>query len=302
MLLKSHALALACATFLAVPAFAADAGQVFATPQDALEKMIEAMATEGDAALLGVFGSDAQDLITTGNPLRDAENRAILLQQFAVGYRFQSAETGHVHVLLGADGWRFPVPLVRGDAGWRFDVEEGRDEVLSRRIGLNELDTMEIMYAYVEAQAVFRLVDHDNDGVMEFAAGILPSEPGARDGLFWRGADSLMGELIALAALEGDNDGSNDQTPTPFGGYYYRVLSGQGADAPGGEMNYAIGGHQVAGHALLAVPAEYGNSGIHSFLISENGILFEADLGEDSVAFAREATAYNPGEPWMPVE
>lgn len=302
MSLKSHTLTMACVTFFSVPALAADTGQVFATPQDALEMLIEAVATDGDARLLGILGSDSQDLITTGNPLRDAENRLALLQQFAAGYRFQLDESGTVHVLLGADGWRFPVPLVRGDGGWRFDVEEGRDEILSRRIGLNELDTIDIMYAYVEAQAAFRLVDHDNDGVMEFAAGILPSAPGARDGLFWRGADTLMGELIALAALEGDNDGASDQSPTPFGGYFYRVLSGQGQDAPGGEMEYAIRGHQLAGHALLAVPAEYGNSGIHSFLISENGILFEADLGVDGVAYALEATTYNPGAPWMPVE
>lgn len=299
---KSHIAGWVLAVCLATPVLASDAPQVFATPQDALDGMMDALVTGGEEAVLDVFGTAARDLVSTGNPLRDSENRARLLQLYADGYRFRPAGDGTITLLLGRDGWPFPVPLARGDAGWVFDVDAGRDEVLFRRIGLNELDTIEIMYAYVEAQSTFRSVDQDGDGVMEFASGILPSAPDVRDGLFWRGADSIMGELIALAELDGYNDGTEDQSPQPFGGYYFRILSGQGPAAPGGEMAYSVGGHKVAGHAMLAVPADYGNSGIHSFLISENGILYEADLGETSLETALDTTLYNPAAPWRAFE
>ena len=137
---------------------------------------------------------------------------------------------------------------------------------------------------------------------MEFASGILPSEPGARDGLFWNSEDSILGELIAMASLDGYFDGEEDQEPEPFGGYYYRVLDSQGEAAPGGALDYVINGNKVAGHALLAVPSDYGNNGIHSFLISENGILLEADLGDDSLDVAQEITTYNPTAPWRVAE
>ncbi len=302
MAVKSHIAGLAMAAFLGTQLCASEAPQIFATPQEALDGMIEALVIGGEDAVLGIFGTDARDLVSTGNPVRDTENRATILQLYSDGYRFRPASDNSISLLLGADGWPFPVPLSRGEDGWFFDVVAGRDEVLFRRIGLNELGAIEIMYAYVEAQSTFRSVDQDGDGVMEFASGILPSATDARDGLFWRSADSIMGELIALAELDGYNDGVDDQPPQPFGGYFFRVLSGQGPDAPGGEMDYSVGGNTVAGHALLAVPADYGNSGIHSFMIAENGILYEADFGADSLEKALATTLYNPAAPWRVVE
>lgn len=301
MALKHAFTGLALAFSLCTAAGAGDDPHPYATPEDALDSLMTALAANDAAALLDIFGSKAEDLLRTGNPLRDAENRATLRALYAEGYRLRPDGADTRALLLGTDAWQFPLPLTRSEAGWIFDVEEGRTEVLARRIGLNELGAMEMMYAYVDAQAAFRQIDHDSDGVMEFAAGILPSAPDARDGLFWQGPDSIMGELIALASLDGYNDGTDDQAPEPFGGYYYRVLGGQGPDAPGGEMTYTIGGHKVAGHALLAVPSDYGNSGIFSFLIAENGILYEADLGEDSLDAALAMTRYNPASPWEKV-
>jgi hypothetical protein len=274
----------------------------YASPQAALDAVIEALASDKEGAILDVFGTNAEDVISTGNPLEDAENAIAFLQMYANGYRFLPESANRVTLLLGEDSWPFPIPLERSQAGWAFDVEDGREEVLARRIGLNELETMELMEAYVAAQSLFRQTDHDGDGVMEFAAGILPSEPGARDGLFWASGDSLMGELIAMASLDGYFDGEEDQEPEPFGGYYYRVLNSQGDAAPGGAMDYIINGNKIAGHALLAVPSDYGNNGIHSFLISENGVLMEADLGEDSLDIAQEITAYNPDDVWTVVD
>lgn len=283
-------------------AMTAENAATFASPQEALDAIMLALASDTDGALLQIFGTDAQDIISTGNPVQDTQNAVSFLQMYANGYRFLPEGSDRVTLLLGQDGWPFPIPLTRTDTGWAFDVALGRDEVLARRIGLNELDTMEMMEAYVAAQALFRQTDHDGDGVMEFAAGILPSDPEARDGLFWNSPDSILGELIALASLDGYFDGEEDQSPEPFGGYYYRVLNSQGDAAPGGALDYVINGNKIAGHALLAVPSDYGNSGIHSFLISENGVLLEADLGEDSLDAAQAITSYNPSDLWRIAE
>lgn len=285
---------------LTAPAFAAETPAPFATPQDAFEAMTSALNSADKVAILDVFGSDARDLLSTGNPQKDTQNRMRILDLIADGYRFQTGEDGRVTLLLGADAWPFPVPLARDGDAWAFDIEAGRDEVFFRRIGLNELDTIEMMSAYVLVQTAFRLVDHDNDGVMEFAANMMSSEDG-RDGLFWDGEDSPLGARIALASLDGYNDGEGDQDPKPFGGYYYRILQGQDKTAPGGAMDYMIGGNMVAGHALLAVPADYGVSGVQSFMVSENGVVLEADLGEDSLGVAFGMRVFSPGPEWAPV-
>jgi len=285
----------------ALPLSAAETPAVYATPQDAFEAMQSALDAADTSAILTVFGTTAEDLLSSGNPERDAENRASILTLSAEGYRFALGNDGAVTVLLGHESWPFPIPVARTDGGWAFDIEAGRDEVYYRRIGLNELDTIEMMHAYVEVQANYRQDDHDGDGVMEFAGSLLSSD-GAKDGLFWPLEDSPLGARIALASLDGYNDGQEDREPEPFGGYYYRILQGQSASAPGGAMDYVIGGNMVAGHALLAVPADYGDSGIHSFMVSENGTVLEADLGEDSLDVAFGMMTFDPGADWSPVE
>lgn len=286
---------------LTLPAFADPTPAPYATPQDAFEAMALALNSADRAAILDVFGSDALDLLSTGNPQKDKQNRLGILDLIADGYRFQTGQDGRVTLLLGADAWPFPIPLARSGDTWAFDIEAGRDEVFFRRIGLNELDTIEMMSAYVLVQTAFRLVDQDNDGVMEFAANVVSSD-GERDGLFWSGDDSPLGARIALASLDGYNDGAADQDPTPFGGYYYRILQAQDATAPGGAMDYLIGGNMVAGHALLAVPADYGVSGVNSFMVSENGVVLEADLGKDTLAKGFDMRVFSPGADWAPVE
>ncbi|WP_412555341.1 DUF2950 family protein [Shimia sp. MIT1388] len=270
------------------------------TPQAALEAMMTALKAGDQTAILQVFGAEAQDLLSTGSPQRDRENRAEILGLLQGGYRFQSDENDGVVLRLGADGWPFPIPLTRVDASWQFDIDAGRDEVLFRRIGLNELDVIDFLKVYVDIQAEYRLVDHDADQVMEFAPAFLSSE-GVRDGLFWQGEDSPLGVRIALASLDGYSDGQRDMGPEPFGGYYYRILDRQSAAAPGGALNYVSGGNMVAGHALLAVPSDYGNSGIHSFMVSENGVVLEADLGEDSLERAFLLRSFDPTSEWHPV-
>jgi len=284
-----------------LPALAAEQPASYATPQAAIDAFATALEQADQAKILVVFGTDARGLLSTNNADRDANNREAILTMYKAGYRFRPDDSGGVTLLLGADGWPFPIPLARGGDGWAFDIEEGRDEVLYRRIGLNELETIEIMSVYGDIQAAYRLEDHDSDGVMEFAPSIL-SSPGVRDGLVWNNADSPLGVRIAMASLDGYNDGTDDVEPEPFGGYYYRILHSQGASAPGGAIDYMIGGNMMVGHALLAVPSDYGQSGIHSFLVSENGTILEADLGKDSLDVGFAITSYDPGADWTPVE
>ncbi len=297
---RAGALPLMFCFSLATSTFAAETPAVYDTPQDVLSAMVSALEAKDRDALLGVFGTSAEDLLYSGNAERDAVNREIVLGAYLEGYRFVPRDEGGVELILGADDWPFPVPIAEAGDGWAFDVEAGRDEVLFRRIGLNEIEAMELMAAYVDIQAEYRLVDHDGDGVMEFAASILSSDEEAEDGLVWAAPDSPLGERIALASLDGYSEDGTDYEAEPFGGYFYRILTAQGPAAPGGEMDYVIGGNMVAGHALLAVPADYGSSGIHSFMVSENGVILEADLGEESLETGYAITRYDPDERWTP--
>lgn len=286
---------------LAMPIHAAEDPAGFASPQAALDAMMTAVAAQDTQALLSVFGDDAEELLSSGNPDRDRRNRLDILNMYGQGYRFLPSDEGHVTLLLGADSWPFPIPIARTDAGWAFDVVAGEDEIHARRIGLNELETIEMLQAYVDIQAEYRLTDHDGDGVMEFAGSLL-SSPQGRDGLFWADADSPLGERIAIASLDGYHDGQDDQDPEPFGGYYYRILTGQTDNAPGGAMDYRVNGNMVAGHAMLAVPADYGNSGITSFMVGENGVIYEADLGEGTLETAQTLTQFDPGPDWVTLD
>lgn len=280
------------------PAFAAEEPASFATPQIAFEAFSAALGNR--EAVLEIFGTAAADFLSTGDSDEDAEHGAELAALVQEGYRFQTDDEGRVSLLLGAEAWPFPIPLTKTGTEWAFDIDVGRDEVFFRRIGLNELETIDMIEAYVEIQRAYRSVDYDDDGVMEFATSILSSGE-KRDGLVWANDESPLGRRIALASLDGYSDGESDQQAEPFGGYYYRVLLGQGEAAPGGVLDYMIGGNMVAGHALLAVPSSYGETGIHSFLVSENGIVLEADLGENSLDIGYDMRLFNPDASWSPI-
>ena len=273
----------------------------YASPQEALDAMVAALEAHDRSAVLTVFGPEAEDLLSTGDPAEDQRRREALLAAYGEGYRFAPRAEGGVEILLGADGWPFPIPLVRDGAVWQFDIAAGREEVADREIGLNELDVIDLMQAYVDLQAEYRLVDHDGDGVMEFAAAIISSE-GARDGLYWDGEDSPIGIGMARASADGFNDGVADHAPDPYRGYYFRILDAQGPAAPGGALTYQVNGHMLAGHALIGFPAVYGETGVNTFLVAENGIVFQADLGPDTVELADAIDSFEPGPDWQPVD
>lgn len=286
-------------------ALAAEQAARFATPDAAVAAVVAALEARDRDALLEVFGTDAEDVVFTDEPVRDREIWGAFLAAYAEMHRVARQEDGNAVLYIGRDQWPFPVPLVETDGGWQFDAAAARDEILHRRIGRNELEVIDLLAGYVGVQSDYRRVDYDGDGVMEFAASIL-STPGARDGLYWPpepGApESPVGDLFARAAAEGYSLDDVDTDPEPFSGYYFRILTAQGENAPGGAFDYVVNGNMVGGHALLAVPAAYGESGIMSFMVAENGVVLEADLGEDTLAIAGDIAAYDPSAGWRPVE
>ena len=283
---------------VAGPAFSD--GALFETPQTALDAFVQALKDGDQNKLLEIFGPEAEDVIGTGDAAEDQQRRQDVLGMYSEGYRFQPDDDGVV-LLLGEDSWPFPIPILQGETGWRFDLAAGIEELSAREIGLNELDVIETLEAYVDLQAAFRLVDHNGDGVMEFARTII-SDPGERNGLFWPEEDSFVGAALARAAASGWSDGEADYEPEPFLGYYFTILQGQGPNAPGGDYSYFVNGWFVAGHALIAVPSDYGETGIHSFLVGENGIVYEADFGPDTLKITAEISTYDPDQNWSPTE
>jgi len=293
--MRTYPLALAALALWPALASAQDAAPVYPTPQAALEALFGAITAGNPAGAAAAIGPSAADLVDADDPVATTEALADLSAAYLEGYRFVPAGEGALAIALGADGWPFPVPLLREGEGWRFDAEAARAEILARRIGGNELDVIDILDAYVELQREYRSLDHDGDGVMEFASAVLSSE-GRRDGLYWPGEDSPIGDLAARASLDGvaGTEGSAE----PFAGYFFRVLTAQGEAAPGGAMSYLVNGNMVAGHALLAVPAIYGETGVHSFMVGENGVVVQADLGPASLDAAFGITAFDPGRGW----
>lgn len=279
----------------------------FETPDAAVAAMIAALEAADRDAVLGIFGAENEDILSVGNPQEDREVWGGFLKELQTFRRIEveASDENIATLFAGREMWPFPVQLVRAEGMWSFDAEGAREEILMRRIGQNELAVIDIMRRAGEVQAAYRQTDHDGDGVMEFAASIL-SSPGNRDGLYWPlepGAPpSPFDATIARATLTGYSLDGQDFEPEPFEGYYFRILQEQGASAPGGAYSYMIGGNMVAGHAVIAYPAVYGDTGIMSFMVSENGIVLEADLGEETLAKAIEITAFDPGETWAPVK
>jgi hypothetical protein len=291
------AAAAALTAAMALPIAAQDAAPVYDTPQAALDALVAAISSGDAAAAVAAMDPSAADLVEADDPDAVAETLSDLTERYLEGYRFVPQGPDAVVIALGADGWPFPVPILRGPDGWRFDAAAAREEIVARQIGANELDVIDTLDAYVEIQHDFRLVDHDGDGVMEFAAAVLSSE-GRRDGLYWPGGDSPIGDVAARASLDGVDADGGETGAEAFAGYFFRILTAQGDAAPGGAMSYVVNGNMVAGHALLAVPAIYGETGVHTFMIGENGIALQSDLGPGSLDAAFGITAFDPGEGW----
>jgi Protein of unknown function (DUF2950) len=301
----SAARALALAAFLATASSAAHAEPAsFESPEAATEAVIDALEARDRAGLIAVFGTENEDVVLSGDDVADREAWNRFLTDYRTMHRIE-AEGDSATIYVGRDQWPFPAPLVKAAGGWHFDAAAAREEVLLRRIGENELDVIDLLRGYVRAQQAYRASDPDGDGLRSFASGLI-SSPGTRDGLYWPDEpgtpESPVGDFMARAAAEGYSLDGEDVEPDPYHGYYFRVLQKQGAAAPGGALDYMIAGRMLAGHALIAFPSAYGDTGIMSFMVGENGVIYEADLGEDTLNVAAAIDSFDPGEDWAPVD
>jgi hypothetical protein len=286
------------------PAAPASSVTHYPTPDEAIQALLDAVAGGESGALAKLLGAAPGEL-GSGDAVDDANALEDFLAAAEEAVSIEQAEGDEnlAVVTMGEDGWPFPIPLVRDAQGWYFDVATGKEEIFNRRIGRNELSTIETMRAYVQAQDEYAGEDRNGDGVKEYARRLMSTE-GARDGLYWPTAEgepqSPMGPLIAEAVGEGYKPGQGGGSK-PYHGYLFRALTAQGANAPGGAKDYLVDGHLTGGFALLAYPAEYGSSGVQSFLVNHSGIVYEADLGPETATAATAITAYDPGEGWTAV-
>ena len=277
---------------------------VFASPDDA-SNALQAAAKSGDQnALLAIFGPDSKEVIYSGDSVQDKNAADAFVAGYGVMHRWRNMPDGAQILLVGADNFPFPIPLKKnGDGKWFFDTAAGKNEVLNRRIGRNELAIIEVCDAVTEAQAEYYAQPHDGEKAKLFAAKFI-SDPGRQNGLYWKSADgqpaSPLGPLAAFATAEGYTKKSEGHTP--FHGYYFRMLKGQSDKTPGGAKDYMVDGKMTGGFAFVAYPAEYGNSGIMTFMVNQDGVLLQKDLGKATTETATAMSLFDPDPSWTLVE
>lgn len=297
---------------------AAASQQAFATPEDAVHALAAAVEAKDRAALGGLFGPDYSQLLS-GDRVEDRADLSRFAQSLQQGSRLQKVSADKYTLLVGSSRWPMPIPIVQRDGHWLFDTQAGLNEILDRRIGEDELSAIATCRAYVLAQwEYFTSGDHDNDGVAEYAQHFM-SSPGRQDGLYWETAEgeppSPLGSLVAEARAEGYGPrghtrkasaakqsaaGSSSQTPRhPFHGYFFKILTAQGPHAPGGKYNYIINGNMIAGFALVAYPNKWGNSGVMTFIVNQQGRVYQKNLGPNTLQLAGAITAYDPDPSWQ---
>ena len=280
------------------------ARRVFPAPEAAVERMVAHLRRDDVEALQRLLGPTAGDVIDSGDPVADREGRRRFLELYDEAHRIEMLGNDRAVLYVGDREWPFPIPVVRDGATWFLDAAEGREELLDRRIGRNELTLIQVALALVDAQEEYASEDRDGDGILEYAAAAR-STPGRRDGLYWPAPEgeppSPLGELAAMAAEEGYEVDRSSHTPVPFHGYYLRWLHGQGEYAPGGAYDYSAGGHRIGGFAVVAYPAAYGISGVMTFLVSHAGVVYQKDLGPETEDLARAMSLFDPDEEWSAV-
>jgi hypothetical protein len=272
------------------------AQRTFATPQEAIQAVIEAAEHNDGAALLQLFGPDGKDILESGDPAQDQDLRAEFARSAHEKLQIEQDPTNpdRVTFAVGEQDWPFPVPVVRKDGKWQLDPVTGRLEILARRIGRNELNTMEICRGYAEAQLEYASEDRDKDGILEYAQKVV-STPGKQDGLY---ADDASQNLVTKAFAVASGAGK----PEPYHGYYFRILKSQGPEATGGALDYVVKGKMIGGFALVAWPAEYGVSGIQTFIVNHEGVVYGKDLGTNTTALAHEMSRFNPDKSWRRID
>jgi hypothetical protein len=276
---------------------------VFPTPEDAVRALGQAAKASDLSALVALLGPGSQELASSSDPATARKNRDVFVAAMAERWHLADRDATHKELIVGNEAWPFPVPLAKGPQGWMFDAAAGKEEVLDRRIGRNELAAIRICQTYVAAQRGYAGRGHDGKPAGIYARRIA-SAPGSENGLYWppkQGAPrSPLGELVAEAAAEGRSIGPDSKGPTPFHGYYFRILEGQGSAVTGGAKSYIVNGELSRGFGLVAWPAQYDVTGVMTFVVNQDGVVYEKDLGPGTGTAAAEITRFNPDKTWRP--
>jgi hypothetical protein len=272
----------------------------FVSPQQAVAALVAAVRDNNDAELLAILGPGSEDLISSGDRVADHKGRTRFLKAYEEKKSLEQEDEGRAVLLVGGKDYPFPIPIVRQGDAWLFDTQAGMEEILNRRIGRNELHTVEVMHAYTDAQREYACMKR-NGCRPEFAQKFASSQ-GKKDGLYWEAGEgeeeSPFGPLIARATEEGYAGGLDEGPPESFHGYYFKIVKAQGEHAKGGAFDYVADGKMVLGFALVAYPAKYGASGIMTFIVNQEGVIYEKDLGEDTAAVAAAMTTFDPDDTW----
>jgi hypothetical protein len=300
-MLRKASLAPLCAALLcwSVPSIAQER---FKTPEAAVDALVAAAKTGNTKAIVRVLGPQGKAIVSSGDPVADKNTREKFVAAYDAKHDIEREGDGTQTLIIGDDNFPFPIPLINKEGKWQFDSQAGSDEILRRRIGRNELAAIQVSLAYVQAQNEYASLDLGGLGEHVYAQRIV-SRPGKKDGLYWPTAEgetpSPLGELAAQASAEGYKAGAK---PIPYHGYYYRILKRQGSGAPGGAYDYLVKGKMIGGFALLAYPAEYGNSGIMTFMVNQDGTVYQKDLGPRTAKLARRTDSFSPDQTWTKAE
>jgi hypothetical protein len=278
--------------------------QTFASPDDAGNGLITAAKSGDPNAVIAVFGPDSKDIIFSGDPVQDKQIAGVFVHEYDLMHRWRKQPDESQILLLGADNFPFPIPLKKNAAGqWYFDAAAGREEILMRRIGRNELAVIDVCNALVDAEAEYFSMRHDDGSTHQFAAKFI-SDTGKQNGLYWDSSEGQPKSPLGPMAVYATNEGYNvkPDAHVPVHGYYFRMLTRQGSNTPGGAKDYVVNGKMTGGFAFVAYPAEYRNSGVMTFMINQDGVLLQKDLGTATAQTAAAMTEFNPDQSWTQVQ
>jgi len=277
--------------------------KIFYSPEEAVKAMVDAVKAGDTKSLMTIFGPGSRQIILSGDPVEDKTGREWFIKHYEEKNRLEAETPGKVILHAGNDEWPFPIPIVKVGSGWKFDTKAGKEEILARRVGKNELSAIQVCLAYVDAQKEYAMRKaHQGEGLLEYAQRFV-STPGTQDGLYWDAGEgqeqSPMGPLFAAAWEEGYGEKPLGGRPTPYHGYLYRILKAQGKTVPGGAHEYVVGDKMIGGFALIAYPAHYRSSGVMTFIVNQAGVVYEKDLGKNTRRVARAVKEFDPDGTWV---
>ena len=301
------AVALTCMAAMALSASVSVAAkgkqETFATPEDAVKALVDVVKTNNTKELLAILGPGSESVVSSGDAVRDKASREHFIQDFEEKHSLEKQGDNKVVLHVGKDNFPFPIPIVKKGTVWYFDTKEGKEELINRRIGADELNVINSLYVFVNAQ--WEYISENRDGTRAFAQKFM-SSPGKHDGLYWETKagveESPLGPFVARASTMGYGTKERSEKPAPFHGYYFKVLNAQGPDATGGAYDYVVKGKMILGFAFLSYPANYGSSGIMTFIVNQQGVIYQKDLGNNTTQLAKAIKKYNPDKTWKKVK